>query len=100
MCSPRSRPYCQIRAARTMIAAKQELILERPRSIPVAVKEYDPARAHAWDRWVSSYSGATPFHTTAWIRALERAFGYSSRCIYSERNGEITGVLPLFLISN
>jgi len=83
-----------------MIAAKQELTLERPKSIPVAVKEYDPLRAQAWDQWIGSYPGATPFHTTAWVRALERTFGYSSRSIYSERNGEITGVLPLFLISN
>jgi FemAB-related protein (PEP-CTERM system-associated) len=64
------------------------------------VKEYEPARAGAWDRWLASCPDATPFHSTAWIRALERGFGYTSRCIYSERNGEITGVLPLFLISN
>jgi FemAB-related protein (PEP-CTERM system-associated) len=83
-----------------MIAAKPELVLERPGSIPVTVKEYDPVRAEAWDRWVSTYPGATPFHTSAWIRSLERTFGYSSRSIYAERDGEVTGVLPLFLISN
>ncbi len=83
-----------------MIAARPELILERPGAIPVAVKEYEPTRADDWDRWLASCPSATPFHTTAWIRAVERAFDYESRCLYSERNGEITGVLPLFLISN
>ena len=83
-----------------MIAVSQELITQRPRSVSVVVKEYDPARTEAWDQWLCSHPRATPFHSTAWIRALERAFGYQSRCIYSERDGEITGVLPLFLVSN
>jgi FemAB-related protein (PEP-CTERM system-associated) len=83
-----------------MIAASHDLIVERPRPIPVAVKEYNSARADAWDRWLCSCPGATPFHTTAWIRALERGFGYTSRSIYAERDGEITGILPLFLVTN
>lgn len=83
-----------------MIAPSPAHILARSTPLPVTVKEYDPSRAVAWDRWLSSFPGGTPFHTTAWIRALERGFGYTPRCIYSERNGEITGVLPLFLISN
>lgn len=83
-----------------MIAAESESICERSRPTSVTVKEYVPARAGAWDRWLSLCPEATPFHTTAWMTALERGFGYTPRCIYSERNGEITGVLPLFLISN
>jgi hypothetical protein len=79
-----------------MVAAEPESICEGSSPASVTVKEYDPARAGAWDGWLASCSGATPFHTTAWIKALERGFGYAPRCIYSERNGEITGVLPPF----
>ena len=83
-----------------MVAARPEHMVEWSTPTSVTVKEYDPSGAAAWDQWLASCPGATPFHTTAWMRALERAFGYTSRSIYSERNGKITGVLPLFLISN
>lgn len=83
-----------------MIRPRPKLILEWSRPVPVAVKQYDPAIGDDWDLWLRSCSDATPFHTSAWIRALERAFGYKSRCIYAARDGEITGVLPLFLVSN
>jgi FemAB-related protein (PEP-CTERM system-associated) len=55
---------------------------------------------NAWNSYLLSQVDATPFHSTAWIRAVERAFGYESRNLYAERDGEICGVLPLFLVSN
>ena len=83
-----------------MIAVELTPVGESSSPAPVVVKEYAPARTAAWDGWLASFPGATPFHTTAWIRALEKGFDYKPRCIYSERGGKITGVLPLFLVSN
>lgn len=40
------------------------------------------------------------FQLTGWKRVLEKTFQYDSRYLCAEREGRITGVLPLFLISN
>ena len=34
------------------------------------------------------------------MRALQKTFNYENRSLYAEREGKITGVLPLFLVSN
>ena len=83
-----------------MVATNTRLMVEPTGAVSVAVKEFHPGIAGAWDRWLQSRPGATPFHSTAWMRALEKSFGYESRSLYVERNDEITGVLPLFLVSN
>jgi FemAB-related protein (PEP-CTERM system-associated) len=82
------------------MAVSVQAILERPQSATIVVKEFCGQIAEAWDRWLHSYREGTPFHSTAWIRALETEFGYEPRCLYAERNGSIVGVLPLFLVSN
>ena len=74
--------------------------LEQKVAAAITVTDYSPGIGDAWDRWLRKQAGATPFHSTAWIRSLKRSFGYESRSVYAERAGEITGVLPLFLISN
>lgn len=76
------------------------VLRELPATTKVTVVEFCPDVSRAWDAWLSGQSEATPFHSTAWLRALQKGFGYESRSLYSERAGRITGVLPLFLISN
>lgn len=75
-------------------------VLEQRATQAVAIRECSPCVSQAWDRWLGHRPGATPFHSTAWIRSLERSFGYESRSLYAQRGSEITGVLPLFLVSN
>ena len=75
-------------------------VLEQTARVSVTVGEYSHGVGNAWDCGLERCPGATPFHSTAWIRSLEKSFGYESRSIYAERGGEITGVLPLFLVSN
>ncbi|SHG03288.1 FemAB-related protein, PEP-CTERM system-associated [Desulfacinum infernum DSM 9756] len=56
----------------------------------------------AWDAYVASHPGGTPFHTTAWKRAVEASFGHRSSYLVAEdfhRTGQtpsVVGVLPLF----
>lgn len=71
--------------------------LERP---PVVAKDFDARIAGEWDLFLDSNSQATPFHCTAWMRALERIFPYVNVSLYAERGGKISGVLPLFLVTN
>lgn len=53
----------------------------------------------AWDTFVFVNSDASLFQSTAWKRALERAFGFESRYVCAEEYGQIRGILPLFLSS-
>lgn len=64
------------------------------------VVEYSNAIEPAWDRYVLQHPHATLFHMTTWKRAIERTFGYQARYLAAEQDGEIAGVLPLFLVSN
>ena len=66
----------------------------------VAVHPFDARVAERWDRFVSGHSDGTHCHLTAWKRVIEKTFGFQSCYAYAERAGEITGVVPLFLVSN
>lgn len=66
----------------------------------VTIRDFDPAIAGKWDQFLASSPKATPFHSTAWIRAVRDTFHYENRSLYAEREGMILGVLPLFLVSN
>lgn len=47
------------------------------------------------DAFVSRHPDATPFHLTAWTRAVERGCGQRGRFLIAERSCQIVGVLPL-----
>src|SRR5271165_5184416 len=66
----------------------------------VTIKDFCSAIADEWDLFIASSPQATPFHSTAWMRSLQKTFDYENLSFYAERNGRITGVLPLFLVSN
>jgi FemAB-related protein (PEP-CTERM system-associated) len=47
---------------------------------------------------VTSLPDATFFHRAGWQRAVERTFGYRSRCLTARRGDRVVGVLPLFQV--
>src|SRR5437879_904429 len=53
-----------------------------------------------WDRFVVDNPGGTFFHQTSWKRVIENTYRYRPFYFYAERNGQITGVAPAFLVSN
>ena len=61
----------------------------------MTIRTLDDASAPAWDRFVESAPSGTFFHRAAWARVIETAFGHATHYIYTERDGAITGVLPL-----
>lgn len=63
--------------------------------MPIVCKPLDEATAPAWDRFVESQPGGTFFHRAAWAGVIRRAFGHDTHHVYVERDGAITGVLPL-----
>ena len=48
-----------------------------------------------WDRFVGQAPGGTVFHTTGWMRAVERGFGHRPMALQARRGGRLVGVLPL-----
>jgi FemAB-related protein (PEP-CTERM system-associated) len=53
-----------------------------------------------WDEFVLTHAQGTPFHQTAWMRVMEKTYGYRPHYFHAERDGQITGVAPSFLVSN
>jgi FemAB-related protein (PEP-CTERM system-associated) len=49
-----------------------------------------------WDVYVESHPRGTFFHLTGWRRVIERAYGAHAHYLYTDREGRISGVLPLF----
>jgi FemAB-related protein (PEP-CTERM system-associated) len=49
----------------------------------------------AWDEFVEAHPDGTFFHRAGWRRVVARSFGHATFYILTERDGAITGVLPL-----
>lgn len=67
---------------------------------PVVVREYRDSDRQRWDSFVHGEPSATFFHLSGWMKVMERTFQYRCRALYCEKNGKITGVLPLLELSN
>ena len=61
---------------------------------------YQDEHQIAWDKYVFQHPEGTLFHTTRWKRVIEREFGFKAVYLLAEDEGEIRGVLPMFLSSN
>jgi FemAB-related protein (PEP-CTERM system-associated) len=70
------------------------------RPTALQVREFGARSAGCWDDFVFDQQGGALFQLSGWKRAIERTFDYESRYFYVERGGRVTGVAPLFLISN
>jgi FemAB-related protein (PEP-CTERM system-associated) len=49
-----------------------------------------------WDAFVRASDDGTPFHLSAWKRAVEETYGQRSHYLMARRGGALEGVLPLF----
>ncbi|MCI0547891.1 MAG: FemAB family PEP-CTERM system-associated protein [Candidatus Rokubacteria bacterium] len=49
-----------------------------------------------WDGFVHACPDGTPFHLTAWKRAVEQVFPHRAHYLFARHAGAIEGVLPLF----
>jgi len=51
-----------------------------------------------WDKYVKKSPEATFYHQWAWKRVVEKALGHDSCYLAAEKQGNITGIFPLFTI--
>jgi len=63
--------------------------------MPLICRPLDEAREAAWDAFVAAHPDGTFFHRAAWRGVVERAFGHRTHYLLAERDGAVTGVLPL-----
>src|SRR5512146_1469740 len=70
------------------------------RAGPLSIRSYAAPDRERWDAFVRREPSAGFFHLSGWMRAMERTFGYRCCAVYAERDGVITGILPLFSIKN
>lgn len=66
----------------------------------VTVRLARAADDRAWNEFVESHSGGTPFHLTAWRDCIQETFRYQPRPLLAEDGARVRGVLPLFLVSS
>lgn len=66
----------------------------------ITVRLARPEDDRAWNAFVDSHPLGTPFHLTAWRDCIQETFHYEPRLMLAEQNGQVRGVLPLFLVSS
>ena len=59
------------------------------------IRTLTPTVRSQWDAFVTQHPDGTFFHKSGWQRVIEQSFGHATRYLYVERDGIITGVLPL-----
>lgn len=63
------------------------------------VVPFTSAYARAWDEFIGRSDQATFCHHRCWSEAVEETYGHRSRSLLAlDPDGQITGVLPLFLV--
>jgi FemAB-related protein (PEP-CTERM system-associated) len=65
---------------------------------PLALRSLSDARDPRWDAYVRGHPDGTFHHLLGWRRVIERAYPHEPHYLYTEREGALTGVLPLFAV--
>src|SRR3954451_11329065 len=65
---------------------------------PAVIRNLAPGDERRWDDFVASCPEATFFHLAGWRRVIETAFRHRTFYLMAERDGAVTGVLPLTLV--
>lgn len=66
----------------------------------MAVLVVEPWSDARWDAYVASHPRSTVYHTSAWIRVVCEIGQYPSLCLLHERDGRVTGILPLVAVDS
>lgn len=66
----------------------------------VLVRPFSMSDSAHWDDFVMAHPEGSFFQQTAWKRAVEKTFRYESCYMVAERGQTITGILPLFYVSD
>jgi len=65
-----------------------------------SVRPFESSDCARWDEFITRHPQGSFFQLTGWKRVIEKTFGYKPCYFLAENAGEITGVAPLFSVSN
>jgi FemAB-related protein (PEP-CTERM system-associated) len=67
----------------------------------VEIKQLMEKDAQKWDAFVQKCPYSTFYHQSAWKKVIEETYGHKAFYLYAEnKDREVVGILPLFLIRN
>jgi CelD/BcsL family acetyltransferase involved in cellulose biosynthesis len=64
----------------------------------ISIREASPREVESWDELVGRFHGRRIFHRTAWLRYVESFSGARAVRLVFEKEGEVVGCLPGFLL--
>ena len=64
------------------------------------IKKLGKCDGTKWDEFVLRQDNSTIFHLSYWRTIIENTYNYKAYYLYSEKNDEIKGILPLFSIKS
>jgi hypothetical protein len=67
-------------------------------SAPPLVRDLAAADTDAWVNFLSTHADANLYHTPVWRSTLTEVFGHKTHYLLAEREGRVSGVLPLYLV--
>jgi FemAB-related protein (PEP-CTERM system-associated) len=88
-----------------MATFKSSVVLSQPKSAIeshsyIRVLPLDSSNAAGWDSFALGHPAGTFFHQTSWMRVMERTYAYRPHYFVAERDGQVTGIAPTFLVSS
>jgi len=69
-----------------------------PQRATSTVRALDDANAGQWTRFVTDHPDANLYQSLIWRHVIQEVFGHRPIYLVCEREGEVRGVLPLFLV--
>jgi len=70
------------------MTAAPNLLIETSCRLPGEVSVLDPLRDPRWSEFVERHPDASVFHTTGWLEALRRTYGYEPLVVTTSGDGE------------
>jgi FemAB-related protein (PEP-CTERM system-associated) len=62
---------------------------------PLRVRIATESDERRWDNYVNNHPEATPYHLSAWIKAVTKAYGFTGYTLLAEVEGDIKGGITL-----
>lgn len=64
----------------------------------IVLRELSDPHDARWDAYVKAHPDGSFHHLLGWRRVIERAFKHQPHYLYTERDGQMTGVFPSFTV--
>ena len=64
------------------------------------VERFQDSEKDLWDKFVLTSEKSTFFHQIGWKNVIEKSYGLSPYYLIAKKNGEVSGILPLFNVDN